>query len=165
MSMQEAIVYVNSDLVSKVRYRMYLINFPKTYLQQFERILVGTIKRLAHLAKSTPTDLLICQGFHNVFNLQDVVRANFLQNCLQASDMPCRISSQISYTQLRYSQTFKGVPPFGPEGLKVKWREQTHSPIFSGIKKHLLALTCLFLSTSTLPSILIADALPPPLLR
>jgi hypothetical protein len=142
--MQEAIVYVNSDLVSKLRYRMYLINFPKTYLQQFERILVGTIKRLAHLAKSTSTDLLICQGFYNVFNLQAVVRANFLQNCLQAPDMPCRISSQISYTHLRYSQIFKGVPPFGPEGLKVKWREQTHSPIFHGIKKHLLALDMSF---------------------
>jgi hypothetical protein len=78
MSMQEAKVYVNSDLVSKLRYRMYLINFPKTYFERFERILIGTIKRLAHLAKSTPTDLLICQGFHNVFNIQAVVRANFL---------------------------------------------------------------------------------------
>jgi hypothetical protein len=135
--MQEAIVYVNSDLVSKLRYQMYLINFPKTYLEQFERILIGTIKRLAHLAKSTPTDLLICQGFHNVFNLQAIVRANFLQNSLQAPDMPCQISSQISYTHLRYLQTFKGVPPFGPEGLKVKWRERTHSPIFHGIKKNI----------------------------
>jgi hypothetical protein len=93
MSMQKAIVYVNSDLVSKLRYPMYLINFPKTYLKQFKRILVGTIKRLAHLAKSTPTDLLIFQGFHNVFDLQAVIRADFLQNCLQAPDLPCRISS------------------------------------------------------------------------
>jgi hypothetical protein len=145
MSMQEAIVYVNSDLVSKLRYRMYLMNFPKTYLEQFGRTLVGTIKRLAHLAKSTPTDLLICQGFHNVFNLQAIVRANFLQNCLQAPDMPCQISSQISYTHLRCLQTFKEVPPsFGPEGLKVKWRERTHSSIFHGIKKHLLALDMSF---------------------
>jgi hypothetical protein len=59
--------------------------------------------------------------------------------------MPCCISSQISYTQLRYSQTSKGVPPFGPEGLKVKWQEQTHSPIFHRIKKHLLALDMSFL--------------------
>jgi hypothetical protein len=59
--------------------------------------------------------------------------------------MPCRISSQISYTHLRYSQTFKRVPPFDLEGLKVKWRERTHSPIFHGIKKHLLALDMSFL--------------------
>lgn len=36
ISLHEAINYVNSDLVSKLRYRMYLVLFPKSYLKKFE---------------------------------------------------------------------------------------------------------------------------------
>jgi hypothetical protein len=62
MSIKEAITYVNSDSISKLRYRMYLIHFPKSFLERFETICVRTVKRLARLALSTPTDLLITVG-------------------------------------------------------------------------------------------------------
>jgi hypothetical protein len=78
MSIEEAITYVDSDLISKLRYRMYLIYFPKSYLERFKTICVCTVKRLARLALSTLTDLLITQGlYNNIENLQSAVRAKY----------------------------------------------------------------------------------------
>jgi hypothetical protein len=73
----KAITYVNSDLVLKLQYRMYRIHFPKSYLERFESICVCTVKRLARLALSTPTDRLINQGLYNIEDLQSAVRAEF----------------------------------------------------------------------------------------
>jgi hypothetical protein len=76
MSLQEAVNYVNSDIVSNLRYRMYLISFPAKYLEKFEIAISRTVKNLARLAKSTPRDLLIDQGLCNIVNLQSMVRAD-----------------------------------------------------------------------------------------
>src|SRR3569623_1758394 len=97
-SLTKAIAYVNSDLVSKLRYRMYLIAFPKTYLNKFETSIVQTVKRLARLPNFTPTDLLISQGLQNFHLLQDITRSDFLQTALQAPNMACRHTSQLSYS-------------------------------------------------------------------
>jgi hypothetical protein len=78
ITMHEAINYVNSDLISKLRYRMYLIIFPKHYLRRIETLLVQVVKRLAGLASSTPTDLLIDQAFYNTFTLQSSTHAEFM---------------------------------------------------------------------------------------
>jgi hypothetical protein len=108
MRFKEANTYVNSDLISKLRHRMYLIHSPKSYLERFKNICVCSVKRLAHLALSTPTDLLIAQGLYNIENLQSAVRAEFMQNCLQGVDTPCRLTSQRSYTHLKYN-SLKGI--------------------------------------------------------
>jgi hypothetical protein len=89
MSLHEAINYINSELVSKLRYRMYLISFPAKYLEKFEIAISRTVKNLARLAKSTPRDLLIDQGLCNIDNLQFMVRAEFAQNALEAVDTLC----------------------------------------------------------------------------
>jgi hypothetical protein len=137
MCIKDAIMYVNSDLISKLRYRMYLIHFPKSYLERFETICVRTVKRLARLALSTPTDLLISRGLYNIENLQSAVRAEFMQNCLQAVDTPCRLTSQISYTHLKYD-SLKGISPFSHKGLRDgSWTEKSFSPIFAGVRNHL----------------------------
>lgn len=140
ISLKEAITYVNSDLISKLRYRMYLIRFPKTYIDKFETSCVKVVKRLAHLARSTANDLLISQGLYNIHNLQNCVRAEFLQNCLQAVDHPCRITSQISYTHLKHSAC-QGVSPFSYRGLQTAdWSDNAFSPIFTGVADHLRTL-------------------------
>lgn len=140
ISLKEAITYVNSDLISKLRYRMYLIRFPKTYLDKFETSCVKVVKRLAHLARSTATDLPISQGLYNIHNLQNCVRAEFLQNCLQAVDQPCRMTSQISYTHLKHIAC-GGVSPFSYRGLQTTtWSDSGFSPIFTGVADHLRTL-------------------------
>jgi hypothetical protein len=58
---------------------MYLIHFPKSYLERFETICICRVKRLARLALSTPTDLLITQGLYNFENLQSAARVEFMQ--------------------------------------------------------------------------------------
>jgi hypothetical protein len=70
ITMHKAINYVDSDLISKLRYRIYLIIFHKHYLRRIETLLVQVVKRMAGLASSTPTDLLIDQGLYNIFTLQ-----------------------------------------------------------------------------------------------
>jgi hypothetical protein len=161
----KAITYVNSDLISKLRYRMYLIHFPKSYLERFETICVRTVKRLARLALSTPTDLLITQGLYNIENLQSAVRAEFMQNCLQAVDTPCRLTSQISYTHLKYD-SLKGISPFSHEGLRAdRWTEKSFSPIFAGVRNHLrninMSLLILFDTQVNILSRNISDTLAP----
>ena len=147
ISLREAITYVNSDLISKLRYRMYLIRFPKTYLDKFETSCVKVVKRLAHLARSTATDLLISQGLYNIHNLQNCVRAEFLQNCLQAVDNPCRLTSQISYTHLKHTAC-RGLAPFSYRGLQTAtWSDSAFSPIFSGVSDHLRTLDLALLVT------------------
>jgi hypothetical protein len=137
MSIKEAITYVNSDLISKLCYRMYLIHFPKSYLERLKTICVRTVKRLARLALSTPTDLLTTQGLYNIENLQSAIRAEFMQNCLQAVDTPCRLTSQISYTHLKYD-SLKGISPFSQEGLRDgNWTEKSFGQIFAGVRNHL----------------------------
>jgi hypothetical protein len=84
ITMHEAIHYVDSDLLSKLHYRMYLISFPKQCLWRIGTLLVQLVKRMAGLANSTPTDLLIDQGLYNIFNLQSSIHAEFMQSALQA---------------------------------------------------------------------------------
>ena len=140
ISIKEAVSYVNSDLISKLRYRMYLIKFPLKYLNKFQVSCNKVVKRLAHLASSTSTDLLISQGLLNISNLQNIVRAEFLQNCLQAVDQPCRITSQISYTHLKYT-TLHGLSPFSTTGLQTAdWNESHFSPLFMGVRDHLITI-------------------------
>jgi hypothetical protein len=116
---------------------MCLIHCPKSHLERFEIICVRTVKRLARLALSTPTDLLITQGLYNSEILQSAVRAEFMQNCLQAVDAPCRLKSQISYMHLKYN-AWKGISPFLQEGLHDgNWAEKSYSPIFAGVRNHL----------------------------
>jgi hypothetical protein len=62
LSLHDSITYVNSDLVSTLTYRMYLISFPVSYLDIFDARLASAVKRLSHMAKSTITDMLIDQG-------------------------------------------------------------------------------------------------------
>lgn len=70
MSLHEAINYINSDLVSKLQYRMYLVKFPQESLgSKFQSALTKAVKRLAGLASSTATDLLVDQGLHYVYTL------------------------------------------------------------------------------------------------
>jgi hypothetical protein len=57
LSLHDSITYVNSDLVSTLRYRMYLISFPVSYLEIFDARLASAVKRLSHMAKSTITDI------------------------------------------------------------------------------------------------------------
>jgi hypothetical protein len=60
-----------------------------------------------------------------------------MQNCLQAVDTPCRLTSQISYTHLKYD-SLKGISPFSKEGLRDGcWTEKSSSPIFAGVRDHL----------------------------
>jgi hypothetical protein len=62
LSLHDSIIYVNSDLVSTLRYRMYLISFPVSYVDIFDARLVSAVKHLSHMAKSPITDMLIDQG-------------------------------------------------------------------------------------------------------
>jgi ribonuclease HI len=140
ITLHEAINYVNSDLVSILRYQMYLVPFTNKYLKKFEVTLGTTVKRLAGLAKSTATDLLFDQGLTNVFNLQASVRAEFMQSALQAVDMPCRVTSQISYTHLKHQHDLLGIGPFSNEGRRIPWPEKHFSPLFRGVQAHLNAM-------------------------
>lgn len=136
----------------------------KVISTKMESIFVKTVKRLACFAKSTPTDLLISQGLYNIFNLQNVFWADFMQNCLQAVDVPCRLTSQISYTYLKYS-CLKGVPPFCTMGLTHDWTEKCYSPLFTGVRQHLqtinMSLSVLFDTPISSTSVEITDTLAP----
>jgi hypothetical protein len=165
MSIKEAMTYVNLNLISKLRYRMYLIHFPKSYLERFEIICVRRGKRLARLALSTPTNLLITQGLYNIENLQGAVHAEFMQNCLQAVDIPCRLTSQIFYTHLKYD-SLKGIAPFLQEGLRDgNWTEKSFSLIFAGVRNHLrninMSLLILFDTQVNILSHNVSDTLAP----
>jgi hypothetical protein len=114
---------------------MYLVYFTKKYLKTFKTSLVKTVKRLAGLAKSTPTDLLIDQGLQNVFTLQACVRAEFMQSALQAVDTPCLITSKINYTYLR--EEVGGTEPFSNVGRSIEWPKSRFSPLFQEVRAHL----------------------------
>jgi hypothetical protein len=147
ITMHEAIHYVNSDLISKLRYRMNLISFLKQCLKRIETLLVQVIKRMAGLANSTPTDLLIDQGLYNTFTLQSSIRAEFMQSALQAVDIPCKITSQISYTHIKHHPLFNGIEPFSKAGTSITWPENQFSPLFHGIQSHLNALNMSLLTS------------------
>jgi hypothetical protein len=77
LPLHEAITYVNSDLVSISKYRMYLISFPQSVLEKFDARLASAVKRLSAMPRSTTTDLLIDQGLQNVYLLQSTTCAQF----------------------------------------------------------------------------------------
>jgi hypothetical protein len=79
--------------------------------------LARTVKTLAKLASSTPTDLLISQGLLNVINLQRTVCTEFLLSLFDFIDEPTRISTTIAYSNIRYGNPFSGVCPFSSRGL------------------------------------------------
>jgi hypothetical protein len=58
ISLHEAIYYANSDLVSKLRYRMYPVHFTRKYLMKIETALVKTVKRLCRPCKIHPHRLV-----------------------------------------------------------------------------------------------------------
>jgi hypothetical protein len=70
-----------------------------------------------------------------VFTLQSCVRTEFTQSALQAVDLPCRITSQISYTHLR--EDVSGTEPFSNLGRSTEWPESRLSPLFRGVRAHL----------------------------
>jgi hypothetical protein len=100
LPLHEAITYVNSDLVSVLKYRMYLITFPQSRLDKFDARLASAVKRLSAMPRSTTTDLLLDQGLQNVYLLQSTTRAQFLQNALDAPEPQCRQSSRYMHSQL-----------------------------------------------------------------
>jgi hypothetical protein len=88
-----------------------------------------------------------------------------MQNCLQAVDTPCRLTSQISYTHLKYD-FLKGIAPFLQKGLcDGSWMEKSFSPIFAGVCNHLrninMSLLILFDTQVNILSNNISDTLAP----
>jgi hypothetical protein len=88
-----------------------------------------------------------------------------MQKCLQAVDTPCRLTSQISYTHLKYD-SLKGISPFSHEGLRDgSWTEKSFSPIFAGVRNHLrninMSLLILFDTQVNILSHNISDTLAP----
>ena len=132
--LSEAITYTNLDVGSVLRYRMYLITFPQKYLKKFQTILAKTVKTLAKLASSTPTDLLISQGLLNVINLQRTVRTEFLLSLFDSIDEPTRISTTIAYSHIRYSNPFSGVCPFSSRGLQIPCKDSRLALLFRAIR-------------------------------
>jgi hypothetical protein len=115
----EAIIYVNSGLVSILKYRMYLISFPQSVLEKFDARLASAVKRSSAMPRSTTTYLLIDQGLQNVYLLQSTARAQFLQNVLDAPDLQCRQSSRIMHSLLvgnLSSHGFEEKSPFSQAG-------------------------------------------------
>jgi hypothetical protein len=95
LSLHDSITYVNSDLVSTPRYRMYLISFPVSYVDIFDARLASAVKRLSHIAKSTITDMLIDQGLENIYLLQGSTGTQFLLSALESPDTHCKLTSRI----------------------------------------------------------------------
>jgi hypothetical protein len=147
-SLHDSNAYVNSDLVSTLRYRMYLIAFPILYLQIFDARLASAVKRLSHMAKSTITDMLIDQGLHNIYLLQGSTTTQFLLGALEAPDIHCKLTSRILHAraiEAVSSKGFKGMSPFLINGLKVattikksKQIERLLPPLLRGIRQNLI---------------------------
>jgi hypothetical protein len=122
LSLHDSITYVNSDLVSTLRYRMYLISFPVSYLDIFDARLASAVKRLSYMAKSTITDMLIDQGLQNIHLLQGSTRTQFLLGALEAPDTHCKLTSRILHARALEavsSKGFKGTSPFSSNGLQI----------------------------------------------
>jgi ribonuclease HI len=122
LSLHDSITYVNSDLVSTLRYRMYLISFPVSYLEIFDARLASAVKRLSHMAKSTITDMLIDRGLQNIYLLQGSTKTQFLLSALEAPDIHCQLTSRILHAravQAVSSKGFKGTSPFSLNGLQI----------------------------------------------
>ena len=123
LNIQEAVTYVNSDLASVLRYRMYLVAFPDSFLETFDARLASAVKRLSQLAKSTPTDMLIDQGLYNVYQMQGTIRTEFLISALESGDSQCRLSSRIMHSRLTLklaSKGFDGISPLSKAGLQIR---------------------------------------------
>jgi hypothetical protein len=122
LSLHDSITYVNSDLVSTLRHRMYLISFPVSYLEIFDARLASAVKRLSHMAKSTITDMLIDQGLQNIYLLQGSTKTQFLLSALEAPDIHCKLTSRILHAraiEAVSSKGFKGMSPFSTNGLQI----------------------------------------------
>jgi hypothetical protein len=148
LSLHDSITYANSDLVSTLGYRMYLISFPVSYLDIFDARLAFAVKRLSYMAKSTITDMLIDQGLQNMYLLQGSTRMQFLLNALEAPDIHCKLTSRILHAQAIEAVSlkgFKGTLPFSSSGLqiatsirqarKIDWLPP---PIFRGVRQNLV---------------------------
>jgi hypothetical protein len=109
LSLHDSTTYVNSDLVSTLRYRMYLISFPISYLDIFDARLASAVKRLSHMAKSTITDMLIDQGLQNIYLLQGSTRTQFLLSALEAPDIHCKLTSRILHARALEAVFSKGL--------------------------------------------------------
>jgi hypothetical protein len=151
LPLHEAIAYVDSDLVSILKYRMYVITCPQSLLGKFDARLASAVKRLSTTPRSTTTDLLLDQGLQNVYLLQSTARAQFLQYALDAPDPQCRQSSRIMHSQLIVNLSFhgfEGKSPFSQAGLailnsalQIKRVDLSMPPLFKGVRSHLIK-TC-----------------------
>jgi hypothetical protein len=147
LSLHDSITYVNSDLVSTLRYRMYLISFPVSYLDIFDARLASAVKRLSHMAKSTITELTD-QGLQNIYLLQGSTRTQFLLSALEAPDIHCKLTSRILHAraiEAVSSKGFKGTSPFSPNGLQIATStrqarkiDKLLPPIFRGVRQNLI---------------------------
>jgi hypothetical protein len=99
LSLHDSITYVNSDLLLTLRYRMYLIFLPESYLKIFDARLASAVKRPSHMAKSTIPDMLIDQGLQNIYLLQGSTRTQFLLSALEALDIYCKLTSRILHAR------------------------------------------------------------------
>jgi hypothetical protein len=103
--------------------------------------LARTVKTLAKLASSIPTDLLISQGLLNVINVQRTVRTEFLFSLFDSIDKPTRISTTIAYFHIRYDNPFSGVCPFSSRGLQIPCKGSRLPMLFHAIWPALNHLT------------------------
>jgi ribonuclease HI len=148
LSLHDLITYVTSDLVSTLRYRMYLIAFPVSYLDIFDARLASAVKRLSHMAKSTITNMLIDQGLQNIYLLQGSTRTQFLLGALEAPDIHCKLTSRILHAraiEVVSSKGFKGTSPFSSNGLQIATStrqarkiDRLLPPIFRGVRQNLI---------------------------
>jgi hypothetical protein len=152
LSLHDSIAYVNSDLVSTLRYRMYLISFPVSYLDIFDARLASAVKRLSHIAKSMITDMLIDQGLQNIYLFQGSTRTQFLLSALEAPDVHCKLTSRILHAraiEAVSSKGFKGTSPFSSNGLQIATStrqarkiDKLLPPIFRGVRQNLVKTKC-----------------------
>jgi hypothetical protein len=148
LSLHDSIAYVNSDLVSTLRYQMYFISFPVSYLDIFDARLASAVKRLSHMAKSIITDMLIDQGLQNIYLLQGSTRTQFLLGALEAPDIHCKLTSRILHARVIEavsSKCFKGMSPFSSYGLQIATStrqirkiDKLLPPLFRGIRPNLI---------------------------
>jgi hypothetical protein len=103
--------------------------------------LARTVKTLAKLASSTPTDLLISQGLFNVINLQRTVRTEILLSLFDSIDEPTRTNTTIAYSQICYGHLFSGVSPFSSRGLQIPCKDSRLPMLFRAIRPTLNHLT------------------------
>jgi hypothetical protein len=157
LPLHEAIIYVNSDLVSILKYRMYLITFSQSLLDKFDACLADAVKRLSAMPRSTTTDLLLDQGLQNVYLLQSTTRAQFLHAECTGYTRPTMSSILENYAELivnRSSHGFEGKSPFSQAGLailngalQIKRVDLSMPPLFKGVRLHLVK-TCTSLQST-----------------